>query len=380
MKTNIYNFAKTICLGLLVSLGMEAHAQAYQNLSILGKDVTTANATDILGDGGSVSYDAGTRTLTLRNANLSRDPYSAAISSAYALRAIKLIGKNYLKNHIELYQTEGEDFTISGDANTDCLFIDSENEGGILVTGQYPADGWTWYKHNVTLRDCYVSIHSAGFGVRGNRSMEPSKSLILQNAFLYVSSSQTGISRFDNITTSGRGGITFPEGAYFDKKLYAVTTNGRTQYEGPIVIDDRNNAAALSLNSIAIHQKDGMVFHYSFTEKPVVTYSGSELVISASGLTVQYPLHTLRKMTFVTEVPEGIDDVLMPDTEFHFSEESADVRGEEPGSPVFVYDVRGALCAEGVIDLQGKAYIPLHQLPSGVYIVKTKSTSFKIKK
>ena len=381
MKTNIYNFAKMMCLCLLMPLSIEAQAQAYQSLSVLGREVTSANAADILGDGGSVSYDAGTRTLTLRNADLPRDPYSPAISSIYALRAIKLIGKNYLKNYIELYQAEGEDFTISGDANTDCLFINSENEGGILVTGQYPADGWTWYKHNITLRDCYVEIHSSGFGVRGNRDMQPSKSLILQNAFLYVSSSQPGISRFTSITTSGRGGITFPEGAYLDKKLYAVTTNGRTAYQGPVIIDDRNNADALRRNCIAIHQKDGMVLNYAFTEKPVITYSGSDLILTTGSISVQYPLHTLRKMTIVgAEDLTAIDEVTFPDTEFSFSDEGAKVRGEKPGTPFYVFDLKGSKVYQGVIDAEGRASIPLHTLPQGIYVVKTQSTSFKIRK
>lgn len=381
MKNNICRFAKTMCLCLLVSLSIEAQAQAYQSLSILGKEVTSANAADVLGDGGSVSYDAGTRTLTLRNADLPRDPYSAAIMSTYALRAIKLIGKNYLKNAIELYQAEGEDITICGNANTDCLFINSEQDGGILINGQYPSDGWTWYKHNITFRDCYVKINAAGYGLRGNRQMETSNSVILQNAFLYVSSTYASIDRFDRLSTSNRAGITHPEGAHFDKQLHAVTQNGKTSYMGAVIIDDRNNAASLRQNCFSIHQKDGMVVNYSFAEKPVVTYSGSDLVLTTSSVTVQYPLHSLRKMT-IKGIGDAtaINDVTLPDTEFSFSDEDANVRGEKPGTPFYVFDIKGMKSAEGTIDAEGKANIRLSSLSSGIYIVKTQSTSFKIKK
>ncbi len=381
MKTNIYNFAKIMCMCLFVSLSIEAQAQAYQSLSILGREVTSANAADILGDGGSVSYDASTRTLTLRNADLPRDPYSSAIRSTYALNSIKLIGRNYLKNAIELYQAEGEDITISGNTNTDCLFINSELEGGILVNGQYPSDGWTWYKHNITFRDCYVKIHSAGYALRGNRQMEASNSVILQNAFLYVSSTSASIDRFDRLSTSNRSGITHPEGAYLDRKLHSVTTNGKASYYGAVIIDDRNNAASLRQNCISIHQKDGMVMNYYFTDKPVVSYSGSDLVLTSSSVTVQYPLHTLRKMT-IEGVGDAtaIDEVVVPDTEFSFSEEGANVRGEKPGTPFYVFDMKGMKCAEGTIDAEGKANIRLSSLPSGIYIVKTQSTSFKIKR
>lgn len=381
MKNNICNFAKIICMCLLVSLSIEAQAQGYQSLSILGREVTSANAADVLGDGGSVSYDAGTRTLTLRNADLPRDPYSAAIMSTYALSSIKLIGKNYLKNAIELYQAEGEDITISGNANTDCLFINSEREGGILVNGQYPSDGWTWYKHSITFRDCYVKINAAGYGLRGNRQMETSNSVILQNAFLYVSSTYASIDRFDRLSTSNRAGITHPEGAYIDKNLHTVTTSGKASYLGAVIIDDRNDAAFLRQNCFSIHQKDGMVVNYSFAEKPVVTYSGSDLVIKTSNVTVQYPLHSLRKMTIEGEEEvTSIDEVNLPDTEFSFSEEGAKVRGEKPGTPFYVFDLRGMKCAQGVIDAEGKANIRLSSLPSGIYIIKTQSTSFKIKK
>ena len=51
-------------------------------------------------------------------------------------------------------------------------------------------------------------------------------------------------------------------------------------------------------NAIAIYQKDGQVAKFAFTEKPVVTYSGSDLVLTTSKTIVQYPVYMLQKIAF----------------------------------------------------------------------------------
>ncbi len=105
-------------------------------------------------------------------------------------------------------------------------------------------------------------------------------------------------------------------------------------------------------------------------------------MVTTSTVTEQYPLDFLNKISVEGHVEEvtSIDEVILPDTEFSFSEEGAKVRGEKPGTPFYVFDLRGMMCAQGVIDAEGKANIRLSRLPSGIYIVKTQSTSFKIKR
>lgn len=379
MKINIPIYQFFILSFFHLFIFSEAYAQSYQRLSILGKEATTANAADILGDGGSVSYDAATKTLTLRNANLPCDPYSPAIESVYALKTIRLVGKNQLRNHVELRQAADEDIIITGTANTDCLAIDSKTNS-IVLYGQNLFDDTPYFYPNITFSHCYVTLTASLTGDLGlwGAGSDKRNRIIMQNAYL---SAQT-INKIDRIVTSHKAGVTYPEGAYFDKKLHAVTLDGKTAHFGTVIIDDRDNAKALNHNCFSLRQKDGMVINYSFSEKPVVTYSGSDLVMTTSSLTVQYPLHTLQKLIFVGEAdtPDGIDQATLPGTEFSFSEEGTTVSGEKPGTPFYVFDTRGMQLHQGTIDANGKADIRMTNLPKGIYVIKTQSTSFKIKK
>lgn len=137
-------------------------------------------------------------------------------------------------------------------------------------------------------------------------------------------------------------------------------------------------------NVIALHHANGTIITYAFEEKPVISYSGEELVITTNSASVQFPLSNLRKLTLEGDWNNvnvtAIDDAVVPDTEFSFSEEGTKVSGEKPGTPFYVFDAQGTKCTEGVIDAEGKANIQLSNLPKGIYVVKTQSTSFKVKK
>lgn len=52
-------------------------------------------------------------------------------------------------------------------------------------------------------------------------------------------------------------------------------------------------------NTLSIHQKDGSVVYYAFSEKPVVSYLGDCLQISTEKECIVYPLDQLEKMTFI---------------------------------------------------------------------------------
>ncbi|MBO4500285.1 MAG: hypothetical protein J5732_08570, partial [Bacteroidaceae bacterium] len=43
-------------------------------------------------------------------------------------------------------------------------------------------------------------------------------------------------------------------------------------------------------NTLTIHQKDGQQFSFGFSEKPVITYTENEMVLTTTRTTVKYPL------------------------------------------------------------------------------------------
>ena len=61
-----------------------------------------------------------------------------------------------------------------------------------------------------------------------------------------------------------------------------------------------------SQNTLTIHQKDGKQFCYGFADKPVITYTESDLILKTANTEVRYPLAQLDKFTF-----DDIDDAVI---------------------------------------------------------------------
>ena len=142
-------------------------------------------------------------------------------------------------------------------------------------------------------------------------------------------------------------------------------------------------AGAWAQNAIVVCQKDGTVAKFAFTEKPVVTYSAGELVMTTNKTSVQYPMNRLLKIYFdVAEVPDGIDvEVTQPeDVQFTFRDGVLVVSGGEAGAIVNLYRLDGVSAGQFRLDGNGSVTIPTGSLSQGFYIVKTKQLSFKFRK
>lgn len=132
-------------------------------------------------------------------------------------------------------------------------------------------------------------------------------------------------------------------------------------------------------NAISIHQKDGKVANFAFSEKPVVTYADNQLVITTTKTSVQYPLYLLQKIDFELTDATAIEQV-KPDAKFRFTDGTLYITGGDPGSQVVIYDLRGMTEGQYRIDDAGNAVISLQSLSKGLYIVKTNHFTFKFTK
>jgi len=132
-------------------------------------------------------------------------------------------------------------------------------------------------------------------------------------------------------------------------------------------------------NAISIHQKDGKVANFAFSEKPVVTYADNQLVITTTKTSVQYPLYLLQKIDFELTDATAIEQV-KPDAKFRFTDGTLYITGGDPGSQVVIYDMRGMTEGQYRIDDAGNAVISLQSLSKGLYIVKTNHFTFKFTK
>ena len=132
-------------------------------------------------------------------------------------------------------------------------------------------------------------------------------------------------------------------------------------------------------NAISIHQKDGKVANFAFSEKPIVTYADNQLVITTTKTSVQYPLYVLQKIDCELADATSIEQV-KPDAKFRFTDGTLYISGGDPGSQVYIYNMRGMTAGQYRIDDAGNAVISLQSLSKGLYIVKTNHFTFKFTK
>lgn len=140
-------------------------------------------------------------------------------------------------------------------------------------------------------------------------------------------------------------------------------------------------SVASGQNSIAIHQKDGQVAKFAFSEKPVVTYSGNDLVVTTTKTTVQYPVYMLQKVAFDVsdELANDIEEVKQQ-AQFRFEGETLNISGGEPGSSVSIYNMGGVMVGQYRLDSDGRASISIQSMDKNLYIVKTTRFTFKFRK
>ena len=133
-------------------------------------------------------------------------------------------------------------------------------------------------------------------------------------------------------------------------------------------------------NTVVVFQKDGQTAMFSFEEKPVVTFSGSNLVLTTANTSVQYPIYLLRKIALATETLTAVKAVEKDEPQFRFQSGQLVIIGGEPRSVVRLYRLDGIEIGQYTLDKDGQASIPLQHLAAGIYIVKAKWLSFKFHK
>ena len=138
------------------------------------------------------------------------------------------------------------------------------------------------------------------------------------------------------------------------------------------------HVSAVEQNVIAVYQLDGQKALFAFADQPEVTYTATDLVLTTTKTSVQYPIAQLKKIQFETaDIEEGIEEVLIEDKRFSFRDGSIVIEGGEPNSLVNIYSVSGALTAQYRLDGNGDVIIPMQGLSGNAYIFANGSITFK---
>ena len=173
------------------------------DLWIAGEQVTSANCSDLSvidSVSGTVKYDPSTKTLTLQNATIQTNTYTAIGSNIDGL-TIKVIGTNNLMSTLKVYRSA----TITGGGT---LNVETRNYSAIYAK-----------QTNLTIDGCTVNAKGK-WGISGENGS--SETLTIKNSTVTAEGALGGsIADFASLTLDGCA-ITQPAGAAFDASLHAV--------------------------------------------------------------------------------------------------------------------------------------------------------------
>lgn len=119
--------------------------------------------------------------------------------------------------------------------------------------------------------------------------------------------------------------------------------------------------AAIAQNSLTVLQKDGSSYSFKFEENPIITYTETDLVLTTDLTEVQYPIAGIEKLTFSDGEVSEVEKTKEPASEETFT----------------VYDLEGKSLKTFKYSGNGDLNSATEGLPSGIYIIKSKSVTFK---
>jgi hypothetical protein len=142
------------------------------------------------------------------------------------------------------------------------------------------------------------------------------------------------------------------------------------------------SAMADTVECLVLTESNGTVSKFALAEASVVTYSGSDMVVTCGDQTMTVGLEGLTltfgemETTRIEAVKDGVKDA----DRLQFSFGEASFEGLTPGALVSVNSIDGKMVTKVKADQNRRASVSLMSLPNGVYVLRTPSKSFKVKK
>lgn len=137
-------------------------------------------------------------------------------------------------------------------------------------------------------------------------------------------------------------------------------------------------AAEETLPTLEVWTKGGEQITYVLNDRPVVSWSDTDVVITTADLTVSYPLSELWKFTFGMQANAAAALCQETDGQMQMQDGLLRLSGFPANMPIAVYSLDGHVAATATTLTDGTATIRIHTLATGIYVVKTGSTTHKI--
>lgn len=132
--------------------------------------------------------------------------------------------------------------------------------------------------------------------------------------------------------------------------------------------------------NLVVWAKDGTKVAYALLEKPKVTFTETELIITSNGVEVNYALENMARFTYEDNTATAITNLQTDESSFKLDGESLLFPALKANSTVSVYSLNGALVFKKVIRKNGEYAFPLSNMKAGVYMVNVNGLTYKIVK
>lgn len=132
-------------------------------------------------------------------------------------------------------------------------------------------------------------------------------------------------------------------------------------------------------NSFTLYLKDNTTLECQFDKNPKITYTETEMVLTAEDMNVSYPLSDLLEMHFgVAGEEDAIKALEKQAGKILFTTQGIQLSGMEKNCPVQLYTIDGKLLKKAKIDAKGEANINLPGKSGKTYILKVGKRTMKI--
>lgn len=131
---------------------------------------------------------------------------------------------------------------------------------------------------------------------------------------------------------------------------------------------------------LVVWAKDGTKVAYALEDKPKVTFTETDLVITAKGIDVNYLLENMARFTYEYEEASSITNLRTDESPFKLDGESLLFPSLKANSIVAVYSLNGSLVFQKTVRQSGEYAFPLSNLNAGVYLVNVNGLTYKIVK
>lgn len=130
---------------------------------------------------------------------------------------------------------------------------------------------------------------------------------------------------------------------------------------------------------LVVWAKDGTQVAYALAERPKVTFTETDLVITANGVEVNYTIENMARFTYEDNT-SAITNLQTDESTFKLDGESLLFPALKANSTVSVYSLNGTLVFKKTVRQNGEYAFPLSNLNAGVYMVNVNGLTYKIVK